>query len=283
MSSVSRAPKRLTRAVATVAAFATGLALLAGCGSSSDGASGAGGSSGAPSGGASGSSTTAVSGDVTVLAAASLTEAFTTLAKDFETANPGAHVKLSFGASSALALQITQGAPADVFASAATKNMDQVSSAGDAESPTTFVKNVMEIAVPPSNPAHISSVADLAKPGVKVALCQPQVPCGAVAAKVFSNAGVTVKPVTLEQDVKSTLTKVETNEVDAGVVYVTDVRSAGSKVKGVEIPDSVNASTDYPIAVLKNAPNKAAAQAFVDYVLSDTGQQVLAADGFAKP
>jgi molybdate transport system substrate-binding protein len=224
-----------------------------------------------------------VTGRVTVLAAASLQAAFGTIKSRFEAAHPGVTVRLSFGGSSALAQQINSGAAADVFASAATKNMQQVISAGEATSSTNFATNVMEIAVPPSNPAHVSSLDDLAGTGVKVALCQPQVPCGAVAAKVFRNAKLTVKPVTLEQDVKSTLTKVTTGEVDAGVVYVTDVRAAGSAVTGIPIPAAVNASTDYPIAVLRHAPNASAAKAFVAYVLSGTGQKVLADDGFAKP
>jgi molybdate transport system substrate-binding protein len=205
------------------------------------------------------------------------------LAKQFQDAHPGTTVKLNLAASSALAQQINQGAPADVFASASTKNMKQVSDAGGASSSKNFVKNVMEIAVPPTNPAHVTGVADLAKSGVKVAFCQPQVPCGSTAQKVFANAKVTVKPVTLEADVKSTLTKVQLNEVDAGVVYVTDVRAAGTKVKGIEIPTDVNASTEYPIAALTKAPNAAGAKAFVDFVLSATGQSVLTADGFEKP
>jgi len=224
-----------------------------------------------------------VSGTVTVLAAASLQDSFTTLGKQFEAAHPGTQVKLSFGASSALAQQINQGAPADVFASAAPTNMKQVTDAGGASTPKNFVRNVMEIAIPPSNPAKVGGLADLARPGVKVALCQPQVPCGAVAAQVFKNAQVTVTPVTLEQDVKSTLTKVQLNEADAGVVYTTDVKAAGAKVTGIPIPADVNASTEYPIAALSKAPNSAGAQAFVDYVLSPAGQTVLTAAGFEKP
>ncbi|HEY2042865.1 MAG TPA: molybdate ABC transporter substrate-binding protein [Jatrophihabitans sp.] len=233
--------------------------------------------------GRSGSSSSNITGTIAVSAASSLTESFNTLAKQFEAAHPGVTVKLNFGASSDLAQQINSGAPADVFASASPKNMKQVIDAKGANSSTNFVKNVLEIAVPPSNPAGISAIADLAKPGVKLALCQPQVPCGTVAAQVFANAKVTVKPVTLEQDVKSTLTKVELDEVDAGVVYVTDVRSAGTKVTGIVIPDAVNASTEYPIASLTKAPNAAGAQAFVAYVLSAAGQQVLASAGFEKP
>jgi len=141
----------------------------------------------------------------------------------------------------------------------------------------------MEIAVPSTNPAHVTAVTDLAKGNVKVALCQPQVPCGAVASEVFKNAKITVKPVTLEPDVKSTLSKVEFNQVDAGVVYLTDVRAAGGKVKGIVIPDNLNASTEYLIAALTKAPHATAAQAFVDLVLSPAGQSVLSAEGFQKP
>ncbi len=267
------------RTLAGIAALAALALTAAGC--SSDNKSDS--SSTAPAGGGGSSAANTVTGTVTVFAAASLTESFTSLAKSFEAAHPGVHVKLNFGASSALALQITQGAPADVFASASGKNMTQVVDAKDASDSKTFARNVMEIAVPPANPAGVTGVADLAKSGVKVALCQSQVPCGATAAKVFDKAGITVKPVTLEPDVKAALTKVEANEVDAAVVYVTDVRAAGAKVKGITIPDEQNASTDYPIAALAKAGNPAGAQAFVDYVLSSTGRDVLAAAGFANP
>jgi len=192
-------------------------------------------------------------------------------------------VKFSFGPSSGLAEQITSGAPADVFASAAPANMDQVVSAGDASSPQNFALNTMEVATPPNNPAKVTSVNDLAKKSVKVALCQPQVPCGVVAAEVFKNAGITVKPVTLQPDVKSVLTQVETGNVDAGMVYVTDVQAAGSKVNGVKISASDNASTEYPIATINSSKHKSEAQAFMNYVLSPAGQQVLTAAGFEKP
>ena len=261
------------RLAAAVAAGALAAATLAGCGSSSEGGSGNGASS----------NRSAIKGTITVLAAASLTEAFTTLGHQFETAHPGAKVVFSFGPSSGLATQVTQGAPADVFASASQKNMDQVTSAGAAASPTVFVRNTMEIAVPPDNPAGITTVADLAKARVKVALCQAQVPCGAVAQQVFANAQITVKPVTEEADVKSVLSKVQLGEVDAGVVYLTDIRSAGDKVKGVEIASDVNASTSYSIAALTKAPNTAGAKAFVAYVLSPAGSAVLTRAGFAAP
>jgi len=271
----ARRPLR-TSAVALAAATLVA-SLLAACGGSSTG--GSAGSASSPLGPASG----AVSGQITVFAAASLKEAFTTLGKQFEAAHPGTKVVFSFGASSMLAQQIGQGAPADVFASASTKNMDQVVSGGSASSPVSFVKNAMEIAVPPANPAHVSSVGDLAKKDVKVALCQAAVPCGATALEVFRKAGVTVTPVTQEADVKATLSKVELGEVDAGVVYVTDVRAAGHKVEGIAIPADVNASTTYPIAALTASKHAATARAFVDYVLSADGLAVLTAAGFAHP
>ncbi|MDQ2796807.1 MAG: molybdate ABC transporter substrate-binding protein, partial [Actinomycetota bacterium] len=197
--------------------------------------------------------------------------------------NPGVTVTLDFGASSELSTQINQGKAADVFASASKKNMDAVTTAGNAPSPTDFVKNTLEIALPPKNPAKITSVADLAKSGVKVAICDAAVPCGVVAQKVFDNAKITVKPVSRPQDVKSTLAVVESGEVDAGLVYVTDVRAAGGKVKGVPIPTNVNASTTYPIATLSKSANPKAAALFVDFVLSPAGQAVLKADGFSQP
>jgi molybdate transport system substrate-binding protein len=208
---------------------------------------------------------------------------FTQLGKQFDAAHPGDTVKFSFGPSSGLATQITSGAPADVFASAAPANMDTVVTAGDAANPQDFAKNTMEVAVPPNNPAKVKSVNDLAKSSVKVALCQPQVPCGVVAAEVFKNASIKVKPVTLQPDVKSVLTQVELGSVDAGMVYVTDVMAAGSKVKGVQIPSSDNASTLYPIATITNSKHKSIAQSFVTYVLSPAGQQVLTAAGFQTP
>lgn len=220
---------------------------------------------------------------ITVYAAASLTGAFATIAAAFDKANPGVHVTFNFGASSTLATSITNGAPADVFASASPKNMAAVVQAGDASAPVNFVKNVMEIAAAPGNPAHVSGVTDLAKSSVKVALCEPTVPCGSVAAQVFKNAGVTVHAVSLEQDVKSTLAKVELGEVDAGVVYVTDVLSAGSKVVGVPIPDNLNASTEYPIAVLTHSAHATTARRFVDFVTSAAGQAILRAAGFEQP
>ena len=261
--------------LATVAAVAS-LALAAACGSGGDTSAGSGSSPAAPGSGA-------ASGTVTVFAAASLTESFTSLGRQFEAAHPGTTVKFNFGASSSLAENINQGAPADVFASASPKNMQQVVDADGASDSKTFARNVMQIAVPPDNPAGVREVTDLARSNVKVALCQPQVPCGAVAQQVFENVNITVKPVTQGADVKAVLTTVQLGEVDAGMVYRTDVRAAGTKVKGIEIPADQNASTSYPIAALTEAPNPAGAAAFVDYVLSPDGEKVLEQAGFAAP
>jgi molybdate transport system substrate-binding protein len=219
-------------------------------------------------------------GSVTVFAAASLTESFTQIGKDFEAANPGMKVTFNFAGSSALATQIGQGAPADVFASASPTNMKTVTTDGP---PVTFVKNQLVIAVPNGNPKGIAGLADLTRPGVKVALCAAQVPCGAAAKKALDAASVTLTPVTLEQDVKAALSKVKLGEVDAALVYRTDAKAAASDVDGIEFPESAGAVNDYPIAVLKDAPNKTGAQAFVAYVRSDKGMAVLTAAGFQEP
>jgi len=246
-------------------AAAAAAALLAAC-ASSGGGSGAGGG---------------LSGSITVDAASSLTEAFDSLKQKFEADHAGTTITISYGASSDFATQISQGAPADVFAAASTSSMHVVGS--EAVNPTNFVTNTLEIAVPPGNPAGIHSINDLAKSGVKVAVCDPEVPCGSVAQHVFKNAGITVRPAASLADVKTTLAAVESGEVDAGVVYVTDVRAAGDKVDGVTIATDVDSTTSYPIAVLKHAKNPAFAHAWVDFVRSATGQQVLTADGFGKP
>jgi molybdate transport system substrate-binding protein len=238
----------------------------------------------APSPSAGPSGTPGVTGNVSVFAAASLTETFTRIGKDFEAANPGARVTFNFAGSSALATQINQGAPADVFASAAPANMKTVTDAGNADGdPVVFVRNQLVIAVPKGNPKGIAGLADLAKPGVKVALCAAQVPCGAAARTALAAASVPITPVTLEQDVKSALAKVKLGEVDAALVYRTDVSAARADVDGVEFPESAKAVNQYPIVVLKGAANKAAARAFVAYVLSDKGMGILTKAGFQAP
>lgn len=214
-----------------------------------------------------------------VFAAASLKEPFTQLAQSFEAAYPGVKVVFNFGGSPDLVQGVNSGAPADVLATASLKTMSQATSAIN---PKTFATNTMEIAVPPSNPATITGLKDLAKPGVKVAICAPAVPCGVVAAQVLANAHLTVKAATNPADVKSVLALVDSNNVDAGLVYVTDV--LGDKgVKGVQIPAAQNSVTTYPIAVLKGARDHTLAQEFVDYVDGPTGEQLFASEGWGKP
>jgi molybdate transport system substrate-binding protein len=257
--------------------FLTALAVasLVGCGSVGD-------TGGAAPGAA--SSSAGAPGAVTVFAAASLTESFTRLGKDFETAHPETTVMFNFAGSSALATQINQGAPVDVFASAAARNMATVTDAGNGDgTAATFARNQLVIAVPKNNPQGVAGLADLAKPGVKVALCAEQVPCGAAATKALAAAKVRLTPVTLEQDVKAALAKVKLGEVDAALVYRTDAKAAAADVEGIEFPESSSAINDYPIIVVKNAPNKTGAQAFVDFVLSAHGKSVLTTAGFQTP
>jgi molybdate transport system substrate-binding protein len=211
-------------------------------------------------------------GTLTVFAAASLTEAFGTLAAEFEQQNPGVDVELSFGGSSALAMQIGEGAPADVFAAANEATMQTVVDAGDAGQPTVFATNTLALVVPHGNPAGVTGLADLRDSRLAIALCDPVVPCG-----------ITAAPDTLEEDVKGVLTKVELGEADAGVVYVTDVHAAGDKVDGIEVPEAKDVINRYPIAVLSGAPNPDAARAWVDFVLSDEGRQALSDAGFVAP
>ncbi|MFD5544491.1 molybdate ABC transporter substrate-binding protein, partial [Streptomyces sp. NPDC127079] len=225
-----------------------------------------------------------LSGSITVFAAASLKESFTTLKADFEKAHPGTTVDFSFGGSDALAAQITSGAPADVFAAASAKTMAIVTDKKDtATTPATFVRNQLEIATLPGNPDKISSLKDLTRSGLKVVLCDRTVPCGAAAQKALDASRLKLAPVSYEEDVKSALNKVVLKEADAAVVYKTDVKAAGSTVRGVAFPESASAVNAYPIALLKNAPNPSVAQAFIALVRSAEGQQVLNQAGFLKP
>jgi molybdate transport system substrate-binding protein len=224
-----------------------------------------------------------VTGTVNVFAAASLTEAFTRVGKDFEAANPGSTITFNFAGSPALATQINEGAPADVFASASPATMKTVTDAGNADgSPVVFVQNQLVIAVANGNPKLIGGLRDLARPELKVALCAEQVPCGAAAKGALDAAGVTLEPVTLEHDVKAALAKVVLGEVDAALVYRTDVKARASDVDEVGFPESAGAINDYPIVVLKNAGNKASARAFVAYVRAQ-GMAVLTRAGFQAP
>ena len=267
---MSPRPRSSRRLAVVLAGFVALFA--AACGSSSDGTETSPSASG-----------TGLSGDVTVSAASSLTDVFTQLGDQFMADNPDVKITFNFASSSELAEQIVQGAPVDVFASASDSTMQTVVDAGDASDPTTFASNSLEIATPPSNPANVGSLSDLADPDVSVAVCTPDAPCGVATQALFDDNGLDVTPVTQEPDVRSVLTKVTTDEVDAGVVYVTDVQAAGGDVNGVPIPAAKNVSTSYDIATLSRSTNRSAADAFVAFVLSPTGQHALEQTGFARP
>jgi molybdate transport system substrate-binding protein len=261
----------MRRASRAAAVAATAVLTLGACGSSPEAAPEPGNSA-------------TVSGEIIVFAAASLTDAFTELGSRFEDDHPGTTVTFNFGGSSALAAQIADGAPVDVFASAASKNMDQVVEAGAVSGePAVFVRNRLRIAVPAGNPAGITGLADFAEEKRTIALCAEQVPCGAAARRALDAAGVTAAPDTLEQDVRAVLTKVRLGEVDAALVYRTDVLAAGDEVEGIDFPEADKAVNDYPIATLADAPNPTGAEVFVDFVRSGAGRSVLTEAGFEAP
>jgi molybdate transport system substrate-binding protein len=257
---------------------------LAGCsGSAADTATG--------SSSAATSDSDELTGTLTVFAAASLTDVFTELGDQLMADHPGLTVTFNFAGSSALARQITQGAPADVFASADEVQMGKVTDADLAEKPEVFATNPLMLVVPAANPlavhlpegGGIPSLADLLGHDVTMAVCAPEVPCGAAAAKVLESAGLSTYPDTYEDDVRAVLTKVELDEVDAGLVYVSDVHAAGDRVVAFGFSESLQAINRYPISVLTDSPNPEAAQAFADLVLSGAGQQVLRDAGFLEP
>ncbi|MFG3247698.1 molybdate ABC transporter substrate-binding protein [Streptomyces sp. NPDC048187] len=275
---MTRSARRTRRMLQVTGAGAAALLALSAC-SSSDSDSDSGSGSDAASGGSD-----KLSGTVNVFAAASLTESFTELGKEFEKQHPGTKVVFNFGGSDSLASGITNGAPADVFASASPKTMKVVTDAGDAAgTPATFVRNRLEIATLPGNPDEVASLKDLTGDGLKVVLCDKTVPCGAAAQKALTAADLKLTPVSYEEDVKSALNKVVLKEADAAVVYRTDVQAAGDKVEGVEFPESAKAVNDYPITLLKDAPNAAVGKAFIELVRSAEGQKVLTGAGFTAP
>ncbi len=224
-----------------------------------------------------------VSGDVTVFAAASLSDAFAALALAFQAVQTEVNVNLNFGGSSMLAEQILQGAPADVFASADRATMRRVVEAGAADHDELFATNVLELVVAPGNPAGIRGLADLQRSDLAIALCAADVPCGAATRRALAVAGITPRPDTLEQDVKSVLTRVRLGEADVGVVYRTDVSSAERDVDGVPFPEAASAVNEYPIASLTDAPHPEAAEAFVAFVLSGPARAILDEAGFGAP
>ena len=222
-------------------------------------------------------------GRILVSAAASLTDAFGELARSFEAAHPGSRVTLNLAGSSTLRTQILEGAPADVFASADTRTMEQVVEAGAvAGEPRIFAHNRLRIAVPRGNPGGISGLSDLAREELLVGLCARDVPCGAFAREALARAGVTPAVDTEEPDVRALLTKVGLGELDAAVTYATDVQ-ASDAVAGVDIPPDQNVEAAYPIAVLAEAPNPELARDFVAWVLSPEAGAVLRRYGFSPP
>jgi len=226
----------------------------------------------------------AVSGEVVVFAASSLTDAFTAVGEAFTARYPTVEVTFNFAGSGELVTQISQGAPADVFASADDSNMTKLIDAGENNGDAVVIaKNTFQIIVEPGNPKGIVDLADLADPDLIVVLCAGTVPCGKAAATVLENAGVSVTAKSLEDKVKSVVTKVTVGEADAGIVFVTDVIAAGDAADGVEIPSDVNVVSNYPIVVTRAAPNATAAQVFIDFVASDQGQAILAKYGFLAP
>lgn len=229
-----------------------------------------------------GPSTDGLSATVDVFAAASLTGTFEQIAGDFETAHPRVRVNLNVGASSSLAQQVVAGAPADVFAAASPAAMAVVTDAGRASGPRVFARNRISIVVPADNPGHVTGLADFAREELKIALCAPEVPCGAAARRVLELSGTRAKPDTLEQDVKAALSKVRLGEADAALVYRTDVLAAGPEVRGIAVPEADQAVSDDELVVLRDAPDAEAAAAFVAYVLSPRGQQVLSDAGFDR-
>lgn len=231
----------------------------------------------------SGGGTAALSGRLNVFAAASLTGAFQSAQKTLTSSNKGLSITYDFAGTNTLVTQVEQGAPADVLASADVINMDRLVREGLIETPVTFARNKLEIAVAPGNPKHIRGLADLARPGISVVLAAQGVPDGDYTREVLSKLHIRVTPKSLETDVKSALAKVISGEADATVVYVTDVRAAGSSVTGVTIPDAEQPEITYPIAVVKSSAHKAAARAFVESAVSGVVQQDLEAAGFLPP
>ena len=230
------------------------------------------------------SSRSSAKGTLTVLGAASLTGTFTELAKDFEADHPGVTVRTAFDSSATLAEQVTQGAPADVLATADEDTMKTVSDAGDtARTPKLFATNHLVMVVPKDNPAGIEQFSDLDDKGVKYVVCVDTAPCGKLAVKVLAATGIKAKPASEEVDVKAVLSKVELSEADAGLVYATDAVAGGDLVKPIDIPTSNENLNSYPIAALSEAKKPELAQDWVDLLTGSQGQQALADAGFGKP
>lgn len=289
---MSRATSPRASRAGLAAVLAVGALALAACGSGDAGSGATGNSdaatdagSGATSGATGGATDDAtagdLSGDLTVFAAASLHGVFTELGDTLMAANPDLTVTFSFAASSALAEQVNSGAPADVLATASAATMEQV---GDlVVDPVTFATNTLVIVTPADNPGGVTGLADFTNPDLRIAVCAEEVPCGAAAAKVFTAAGLTPSVDTYAENVTAALTLASTGEVDAALVYATDALSAGDAVTTIEFPEAAEAVNANLVGVLADAPNPAAAQAFVDLVLSPEGADVLRSAGFGTP
>jgi molybdate transport system substrate-binding protein len=259
-------------------ALLVALAFVAGCASDTDGGNGSSSST------TTATETSDLTGALSVFAAASLTNAFDDVKEGLEESVTDLSVTNNFAGSQALATQIEQGAPADVFASADEKNMKRLQDQGLVDPPQVFARNKLQIAVQPGNPKNIQSLADTQKSGVILVLADASVPAGNYARQAYEKAGLPApQPASNEVDVKSTMAKLTSGEADAVVVYVTDVKAAGDKAEGVDIPDDQNVIATYPIAVVKNTKNRAAAEAYVDEIVNGSGQRALQAQGFLPP
>ena len=249
------APGRLVALTLTVLMVG---ALLVGCGSDTD------------------------SRSITVAAASSLTGAFEAAQTAFEASHPGTSITLSFGSSSSHAQQILDGAPIDVFASADNDTMRKVADEIDGHA-STFTTNTLAIMVERGNPLGITTVADLAQPGLLYVTCPPEVPIGRYASDVLARAGVTVSPSSYEPDVKGIVTKITSGEADAGLVYASDVVAAGDRATGIPIPMTQNVLASYPIARLQRASGNSTAAAWIAFINGAEGQEILTRFGFVAP
>ncbi|MFF5924018.1 molybdate ABC transporter substrate-binding protein [Streptomyces flavochromogenes] len=268
--------RRRTAAAVLTAAL---LVPLAACGNSDDTKADAAGPSGSTS--ATGSASGAPAANLTVLAAASLTDVFKTAGAAYEKSHPGTKLTFSFAGSQELVAQVSQGSPADVLVTADTKSMDKVKA--DTGTPAIIAKNRLVIATGEGNPFKVDDLKDLADTRLKVVLAAPEVPAGKYSKQILDAQKVTVKPVSQEPNVRAVLSKVELGEADAGLVYKTDAASAADKVDAVEIPDDQNAIAKYPAATIKDSENAEAAAAFVAWLSSPEGRKILQDAGFQKP
>lgn len=217
---------------------------------------------------------------MTVYAAASLSEAFEDLATEYEVANPDIDVEFNFAGSARLAAQISAGARADVFASANSATMNRVAAEGrTAAPPVLFVRNRLALVVPIDNPGNVTELADLSDDSLVLAMCAPEVPCGALARAVLNDAGVDADADTEETSVRAVLTKVILGEADAGLVYATDVAAGGNDVASVPLGPQIRFN-DYPVVAVSD---RAVAADFVDFVLGPDGQDILRSHGFESP